>query len=90
MPFRLPSVESAVQLPDGSNVIMPTRPPASFCHFDQLLPVINLWQYSLPAQTAQAKQLGPWAAQQMYQKALHTALDTISQAREPNTIQRHN
>ena len=67
---------------------MPTSLPASFCQSDQLLPVINLWQDSLPAQTAPAKQLDPWAAQQMYQKALHSAQATISQAWEVNAIQR--
>ena len=66
---------------------MPSRLPASFCQLDQLLPVISLWQYSLPAQIAPAKQLYPWAAQQMYQNALHSAQDTISQAWQPNTIQ---
>ena len=65
MPFRLPSVESAPWLSDGYNLSLPTSLPASFCQFDQLLPVINLLQYSLPAQTAPAKQLDPWAAQQM-------------------------
>lgn len=49
MPFRLPSVESAPRLTGGSSAIMPTRLPASFCQIHQLLPVINLWQYSLPA-----------------------------------------
>ena len=88
MPFRLPSVESAPRLSDGSNAIMPTSLPASFCQSDQLLPVINLWQDSLPAQTAPAKQLDSWAAQQMYQKALHSARATISQAWEVNAIQR--
>ncbi|DBA87512.1 TPA: hypothetical protein ACH3X1_004541 [Trebouxia sp. C0004] len=63
---------------------MPTSLPASFCQFDQLLPVINLLQYSLPVQTAPAKQLDPWAAQQMYQNALHSAQATISQAWEYN------
>ena len=67
---------------------MPTSLPVSFYRFDQLLPVINLWQYRLPAQTAPAKQLDPWAAQQMYQNALHSAQATISQAWEANTIQR--
>ena len=85
--FRLPSVESAPRLSDGSNVALPTCLPASFCQFDQLLPAMNLWQYSLPAPTAPAKQMDPWVAQQMYQNALHTAQSTISQAWEPNTIQ---
>ena len=67
---------------------MPTSLPVSFCQSDQLLPVINLWQDSLPAQTAPAKQLDPWAVQQVYQKALHSARATISQAWEVNTIQR--
>ena len=46
-----------------------------------------MWQYSLPAQTALAKQLDPWAAQPMYHNALHSAQATISQAREVNTTQ---
>ena len=86
--FRLPSVESAPRLSDGSKVTLPTCLPASFCQFDHLLPAMNLWQYSPPAQTAPAKQLDPWVAQQMYQNALHSAQGTISQAWEPNTIQR--
>ncbi|DBA87894.1 TPA: hypothetical protein ACH3X1_004883 [Trebouxia sp. C0004] len=87
MPFRLPSIESAPRLSDGSNVIMPTGLPASFCQFDQLLPIINLLQYSLPAQTAPAKQLDTRAAQQMYQNVLHSAQATIFQAWEVKTIQ---
>ena len=88
MPFRLPSVESAPRLSDGYNATMSTVLPAIFCQFDQLLPVMNLWQYSQPAQPVPTKQLDPWAAQEMYQNALHRAQNTISQAWEPNTIQR--